>query len=162
MKEIVLIRHAKSSWKFNLNDIDRPLKKSGTIDADLVSGHFKTHKPNPDAVFSSPAKRALMTCEIFIKNLEINEDLLVIAECLYDFGGENVMNFVKKMSNDYEKVIIFGHNHAFTSIVNSLGDQYIDNLPTCGLVSIIFNIESWKDINKGSTEYMIFPKNLRD
>lgn len=160
MKEIVLVRHAKSSWKFNVSDKNRPIKKKGIIDATLVSSRFKNFEPSIDVVFSSPAKRALSTCKIFIENLQINEDLLIISEDLYDFEGENVMSFIKNMNDNYKSVMIFGHNHAFTRLVNLLGDQYIDNLPTCGLVSIKFNIQSWRNVTKGVIELILFPKTL--
>ena len=52
--------------------------------------------------------------------------------------GDNVINFITNIDDSYEKVMIFGHNHAFTSICNIFGDQYIDNLPTSGLVVIKF------------------------
>lgn len=161
MKKIVLIRHAKSSWEFNVSDKNRPLKKKGIVDATLVSAYYKSYKPITDVVFSSPAKRALSTCKIFIENLQINEDLLNISDDLYDFEGEKVISFVKNINNRYKNVMIFGHNQAFTSIVNLIGNQKIDHLPTCGLVSITFNINSWSDIAQGVTGLIIFPKTLR-
>ena len=57
--------------------------------------------------------------------------------------------------------MIFGHNHAFTSISNIFGTAYMDNLPTSGLVKIDFEIEDWKDLKKGVTKLIIIPKELR-
>nr|WP_321235267.1 histidine phosphatase family protein [uncultured Psychroserpens sp.] len=161
MKRIILIRHAKSSWEHQVGDRDRPLKKRGFKDAELVSNAFKGKFVEPDIVFSSPANRAFSTCEIFMKNLNIKTEKLNIAENLYDFGGENVINFLKSVSENYENVMIFGHNHAFTSICNIFGDVYIDNLPTSGLVCISFDANTWPDINNGKTELMIFPRDLK-
>ena len=161
MKNITVIRHAKSSWEYDVSDKERPLKKRGLKDAELVSNAFKNKMINPDAVFSSPANRALSTCHIFLKNLEISIDKLKIEENLYDFGGQQVMSFLKNLDEDYKNVMIFGHNHAFTSICNIFGDKFIDNLPTSGLVMIAFETEAWKDIEFGTTKMTLFPRDLK-
>nr|WP_321222722.1 histidine phosphatase family protein [uncultured Psychroserpens sp.] len=161
MKTITLVRHAKSSWEYDVNDKERPLKKRGFKDANLVSMAFKKRGLEMDWVFSSPANRALSTCKIFIKNLNIYTDILTIEEDLYDFGGEHVINFIKNLDENYQNVMIFGHNHAFTSICNIFGDMFVDNLPTSGLVVIDFSIDSWKDVNKGKTRFTIFPRDLK-
>jgi phosphohistidine phosphatase len=80
---------------------------------------------------------------------------------LYDFGGEYVINFIKNLDENYQNVMIFGHNHAFTSICNIFGDMFVDNLPTSGLMVIDFSIDSWKDVNKGKTRFTIFPRDLK-
>ncbi|MBR9845701.1 MAG: histidine phosphatase family protein [Algicola sp.] len=161
MRQLVLIRHAKSSWKYDVTDAERPLKKRGLRDAALVSKSFKKEGFLPDIIFSSHANRALSTCKIFVENLHLDEKMIHITEELYDFGGQNVMNFIKNIDNSYEKVMIFGHNHAFTSICNIFGDQFIDNLPTSGLVVINFDVTSWQDVKKGITKLTIFPRDLK-
>ena len=161
MKSITLVRHAKSSWKYDVTDRERPLKSRGKNDAKLVSNEYLKHNLSVDKVFSSPAKRAYTTCQIFSKyvGLDINE--VTIVDNLYDFGGENVITFIKSLNNDLDSVMIFGHNHAFTSISNIFGTAYMDNLPTSGLVKIDFEIEDWKDLKKGVTKLIIIPKELR-
>ena len=161
MKTLVLVRHAKSSWKHNVGDKERPLKKRGKSDAKLVSIAFRNRELALNMVYSSPANRALSTCKIFLNNLDIDQGQLVIDDDLYDFGGENVINFIKKINENYQNVMIFGHNHAFTSICNIFGNTFIDNLPTSGLVVIDFDTNSWSNINKGSTRFTIFPRDLK-
>ena len=41
MKTLYIVRHAKSSWAYDVKDIDRPLKKRGSDDASLISNAFK-------------------------------------------------------------------------------------------------------------------------
>lgn len=161
MKTIVLVRHGKSSWKYDVGDKERPLKKRGVNDANAVSREFEKTKFQPDLVLSSPANRALSTCKIFIKNLGYSNDILEIRNELYDFGGHSVINCIKALDDTHEQIMIFGHNHAFTSITNSFGSEYIANLPTTGLVMINFDIDSWKDLKQGKTELMIIPSALR-
>ena len=161
MKKVILVRHAKSSWEFNVSDRERPLKKRGINDAELVSLNFMKHSVNIDFVYTSPAKRAYSTCEIFTKNLDFPSNKIKGAEALYDFGGDGVVSFIKTLGNQLNTVMIFGHNHAFTSIVNLYGDRYIDNLPTSGLVLIAFDVRSWADVKHGQTKLVILPRDLK-
>ena len=161
MKTIILVRHAKSSWENNLSDRQRPLKNRGLNDAKKVSDAFSKLEYLPETYFSSPAKRALETSEIFLETLKIDPSKLTIVEDLYDFDGNNVLKFIKSLNNATKSVMIFGHNHAFTSISNIFGDVYLDNLPTSGLVKINFEIDNWEDLKKGTTEFIIIPKELK-
>lgn len=161
MKSITFVRHGKSSWKYDVIDHDRPLKKRGEVDAMLVANRFKKQNKLPERIFSSSAKRAFNTSKIFAKTLGLEENTIETYEKLYDFSGENVIDFIKNLSNNYSNVMIFGHNHAFTSISNIFGSTFIDNLPTSGLVKINFKINSWEDLEKGETEFIIIPKELQ-
>lgn len=161
MKKITFVRHGKSSWKHDVRDINRPLKKSGITDVNLVCLEFLKSDIKPKKIFSSPANRALETCKIFMKNMSFSSENVHVFEELYDFGGQNVVKFVKSLDNELDNVMIFGHNHAFTSIVNSFGSKYIDNVPTSGLIQISFDINEWHNIVRGITVLTIFPRNLR-
>ncbi|RCW92574.1 SixA phosphatase family protein [Winogradskyella arenosi] len=161
MKEIILVRHGKSSWEYDVLDRERPLKQRGSTDAALVAKEFCKKNSAPLNVFSSPAKRALDTCKIFTTIFNREVDQITIEEELYDFDGRNVIDFIKRLRNDVAQVMIFGHNHALTSISNIFGNQYIDNLPTSGLVKICVDIEDWNALKKGTTELIIIPKDLR-
>ena len=161
MKQLILVRHGKSSWEYGVEDRDRPLKEIGIQDAHRVSHHFGTTKVKINAVYSSPAIRALHTCVIFLRNLRISYSDFTLTNDLYDFSGEDVMDFVRNLSDSQQIVMIFGHNHAFTEVANMLGDVNIDNVPTTGLVHLSFNVSSWKDVQKGKTEKVVIPKELR-
>ncbi|MFC0605835.1 SixA phosphatase family protein [Winogradskyella pulchriflava] len=162
MKTIVLVRHGKSSWEYDVSDAERPLKSRGVKDAKLVAKHFAKENLIPKYFFSSPAKRALDTCKIFVNSFDLSENSIKIDNSLYDFGGESVVNFVKSLPNDINYAMIFGHNHAYTSIANIFGDKFIANLPTSGLVKMNFEINDWKDLKKGKTELIITPKQLKE
>jgi len=161
MKKLLLVRHGKSSWEYAVSDRDRPLTERGINDALLVSGKLLSQNLEIDAVFSSPANRALHTCTIFLRQLDFPLKKLEIVDQLYDFSGDDVLRHLQNMSNSFDRVMIFGHNHAYTHIANSLGNSYIDNVPTSGLVELEFDIEDWSKIAKGTTAQTIFPKQLR-
>lgn len=161
MKTVTFVRHGKSSWDYQVGDRDRPLKERGINDAKLVSEEFKKFNLSIDYVFSSPANRALHTSMIFTRLLNYDLRTFKVCEALYDFSGEGVLQLLKGFDDELVSVMVFGHNYAFTTLVNTLGDTYIENVPTSGLVQIRFDIANWKDIKKGNTIKTIFPKELK-
>lgn len=161
MKTLILVRHGKSSWEYSVGDKDRPLLQRGINDAHLVSENFNEQALPIDAAFSSPANRALHTSMIFVRQLYFPLNKFRVVNELYDFSGEYVLQFVRELDDDLDTVLIFGHNHAFTQIANSLGNIYIENVPTSGLVQLEFDTDNWKSVEKGSTKQTIFPKELR-
>lgn len=163
MRKIILIRHGKSSWKFDINDRFRPLKSIGIIKTIKVCKNFKELSDiSLLNVFSSPAKRALETCYIFVDNFYSKEEIEVkIIEDLYDLEGEHLLQFITSLHNSLETVFIFAHNNAITNFVNTHGDIYIKNVPTSGLVYMEFDIDNWAKLNLGKLILKLFPKDLK-
>ncbi len=161
MKTVIFVRHGKSSWDYQVNDKDRPLKERGINDAHLVATELKKKDIQIDASFSSPANRALHTGMIFLRTLNFNFDKFQVTNMLYDFSGESALRFLKSLSEDFSSILIFGHNYAFTSLVNMMGDQYLDNLPTSGMAIIQFDVEKWRNLDTGKTTDIIVPKDFK-
>jgi len=161
VKKIILIRHAKSSWDFPIKDHDRPLSNRGIQDAHLVSEVLGGILPKLNYILSSTAKRASETAELIAQCLNWPTDRIVFDEKLYTFDGLQLSKIVKSFNDGYENVIVFGHNDAITEFVNTFGDLYINNVPTCGVVMISFDVNSWSLIKKGSTTNTIFPRDLK-
>jgi len=164
MKTLIIVRHGKSSWDYDVDDKDRPLKERGVNDGHLISGEFKSQISKSrtiDAVFSSPANRALHTCLIFLRKLNFPFVNFRVTNELYDFSGERVLKFVKQLDKDLNVVMIFGHNEAFTNVANQLGNSYIDKVPTTGLVQLNFDTDDWAAVDEGTTERTLFPKDLK-
>lgn len=161
MKTLYLVRHAKSSWKHDVDDHKRPLKNRGERDGRLVSKQVKDEIKPPQKIISSDATRALSTANFFKKALKVEDANFETNHDLYDFSGQNVMRIIKSLDDSLERVMIVGHNHAFTSVANMLGNKYIENVPTCGFVMLEFNEKSWSDITTGKTVKTIFPRDLK-
>ncbi len=156
-----MVRHAKSSWEYDVIDHQRPLKGRGNRDATLVSKYVANLVPKPDKIITSDANRALSTAEYFKHEMKVSDEDFRTNHDLYDFGGRNVMETIKGLDDAWDRVMIVGHNHAFTSIANMLGSKYIDNLPTCGFVMIEFNDDRWQDVSNGQTVKTVFPRDLK-
>lgn len=161
MKTLYLVRHAKSSWKHDVDDHKRPLKERGEGDGLLVSKKASSEIEAPQKIISSDATRALSTAQYFKDAWNIDDAHFEIDHELYDFSGQNAIRVIKALDDNLDRVMIVGHNHAFTSIVNMFGNRYIENIPTCGFVKLEFDEKHWNDITTGKTVRTIFPRDLK-
>jgi len=147
MKTITFLRHSKSSWEYNLDDIDRPLNNSGIMKIKKVAELSKDQFFNSDIIFSSSAARAIHTSLILTRCLSIKSNRISICEDLYTFKLNDVINFINKIENKYSEVVLVGHNPAYTEISNYFSENKILNLPTARWFSMKFNSDSWSDIS---------------
>jgi len=161
MKNLILIRHAKSSWEAPLKDIDRPLEQRGIKDAHLVAANCLNYVPPIFVMWSSTAKRASETALIFAQNILYPVESIIFKEELYTFDENQLEKVIKSCSNIFENVILFGHNEAITNFVNKFGDIFVDNVPTSGFVSLEFETDNWEKISNGKTQKIIFPKKIK-
>jgi phosphohistidine phosphatase len=160
MKQVVFIRHGKSSWDHDVTDVFRPLSDRGESDINKIAEKFKTLNTHPEAIFTSHAVRASSTCELFCAGIGYHFQNVEIVSALYDFEGSQVIDFMKNLSNHIKVVLIFGHNNALTNISNIFGSKYINNVPTSGMVHLVFEIEKWENLKPGRTKQTLFPKEL--
>jgi len=166
MKKLYLIRHAKSSWAdANMDDFDRLLNDRGIKDAPHMAKILRERKIFPDRMISSPAIRALSTCKAFAEVLKYDASKIVTIPKLYHASAEawlNILSALKEHKGDDEDVVlVFGHNPGITEFVNELLKVYIDNIPTCGIVSATLKINTWKEISLGcgKMDSFDYPKN---
>ena len=118
--------------------------------------------PKTFLIWSSTASRAAETALIFAQNFSYPLENIVFKKELYTFDAGELETIVKSFSNEYENIIVFGHNEAITNFVNKFGSVAIENVPTSGFVSIKFDTNHWKSIEKGDTQKIVFPKELKE
>jgi phosphohistidine phosphatase len=165
MKQLFIIRHAKSSWaEFKLPDFERPLNERGKADAPAMAKRLLAKKIKIDAFLSSPAKRAKKTCLLFCEEYGIKEDKMIIVESLYLAPPETFFEVVNNLDNKYKHVAIFAHNPGVTDFVNMLTkDVHIDEMPTCSIFAVEAKIDDWKEFKNAEKKFLFFdyPKQLK-
>lgn len=155
MKSLIIVRHAKSSWKEDVNDRDRALLPRGIVRANQVAQILKNRLDiEPEYWASSPANRAIHTAIIFARVFERLEHLK-ITESLYTFSDEYLLDTIKKIPNVIDSAIIFGHNDACIDLINSISDSNIDAFKTAHVAVISFNQNRWEDIANGKLKEII-------
>ncbi len=166
MKQLIFVRHAKSDWGEEfLKDIDRPLTDRGYADAYALSEWFMKNKQLPDRIVSSTATRAMSTALIFARAFDFNMACFALEKEIYESSVQRLMAIVREQNDTTLRLMLFGHNPAFTNICNDLGlDLFFDNVPTCGIVSLNFDIKRWRDLEEktGVLDFYQFPKEFKN
>lgn len=156
MKKLLLIRHAKSSWKnHSLSDFDRPLNKRGKTDAPLMGSILRKLGLKVDLIVSSPAYRAKITAEYIANELNYDKHYINYYEDLYEASSDNISETIKYIDDEHDIVILVGHNPS----LNFFAYEYLtfeENIPTCGILELTFDCDRWQDINSKCANFISF------
>ena len=163
-KELLLLRHAKSSWDDpTASDRERGLNRRGRRNAPQMGRALATML-EPQPVCVSPARRAQLTLGGLQDGWpELQGMPHETVEDLYTFAADDLLVWLSGQDDNRESLFIIGHNPAFTDLVNWLcGSDVLDNLPTAGFVRLELDVGSWSDLRRGCgrLEDSLFPKEL--
>ena len=161
-KELILVRHAKSSWENpSLADHDRPLNKRGERNAPEMGKRLEAHGVRPDAIFTSTAVRAATTAEFIAESIEFPQDEIVRELGLYHADVGEWLAWMTGLDDAWNTVMAFGHNPGITELVAGVWGLPVQNVPTCGVVSLRFEVPEWKNAATGKPAEALFdyPKN---
>jgi len=164
MKNLVLIRHAKSSWDDpQLDDRDRPLNGRGKRDAPLMGAVLRKRGLSPDSIISSPARRALKTAKLIAAQIGFPISQIAVDDRIYLAEATTLLALIQGLPDDSNQTILFGHNPGFTELVNTLTETGIGNVPTCGVAAIEFAIDTWAAVSPaaGRLKFFDYPKQHR-
>ncbi|MDE3143690.1 MAG: histidine phosphatase family protein [Bacteroidota bacterium] len=157
MKQLLIIRHAKSSWDYSImNDFDRPLNERGHHDAMLMATRLIEKKINIDAFISSPAKRAFTTATYFAEAFGEKEKNIITFPELYHAPADVFYNVISKTNDSFDSIAVFSHNPGITEFVNQLTNRQIVNMPTCAVFAVKANVTYWKLFPAAKKEFLFF------
>jgi phosphohistidine phosphatase len=147
MKTLMLLRHAKSSWKKRgLPDHERPLNKRGRRDAPMMGERLARRGAEVDLIVSSSAARALATAEAISQAFEYPWDEVVVEDRLYEAYAEEILELIVEQDDWVDHLMLIGHNPGLTALANHLSSHDIENVPTCGVVELTYDIERWAEV----------------
>jgi phosphohistidine phosphatase len=157
MKELLIVRHAKSDWKdSSVPDIDRPLNDRGLRNAPEMAARLKNRPWLPQVLVSSPAVRAFTTAKAFESTLGFPPGSITLNKSIYEAGTRTLLQVINSLDNSKDRIALFGHNPGLTQVVNYLCDAGIDNIPTCGMALIRFETDQWKEVSGDLGELIWF------
>ncbi|MFZ6024122.1 MAG: SixA phosphatase family protein [Bacteroidota bacterium] len=157
MKQVLIIRHAKSSWNNAFSgDFERPLNDRGHRDAPRMAEKIKARGISIQAFLSSTANRALTTAVYFAEAYgKTKKDILLHPE-LYHAPELVFYDVIKTIPAEIDTAAVFSHNPGITAFVNGLTETRIDNMPTCGIFAIQFESNRWEDFNTAKKRFWFF------
>ena len=168
MKRLLLLRHAKSSWKSQgLLDFDRPLNKRGRGAAPAMGRYLAAEGLAPDGVLCSAARRAEETWELV-------SDALFAAGCpaprcvkhyrsLYLASPARMLETIRRQPAGLSTLLLIAHNPGTANLAARLAGKgserealarLAEGYPTAALAELSFAGDDWRGLEFAGAKLM--------
>ena len=157
-KLLLVMRHAKSSWKTNDPDFKRPLSPRGTRDA-VVAGQTLA-RFDIDVVLCSTAARAQQTWQCALMG-GAKADSVRMRDSLYRAWTRQVLDEIREAPASARTVLVIGHEPTVSDLVTSLAissamtARIEEKFPTGG-VAVLAHDSDWDDLDFGMANLVAF------
>lgn len=166
MRQLLLLRHAKSSWDDDaLEDQARPLNPRGRLAAAALRAAMRNLGLLPDLVLVSPAVRTRQT----LAALEPWDETPLIDEMpdLYLADAPRLLEILRAVPETTRSVMLVGHNPGLQELTLRLVGaaavlpadadmrRLATSFPTAGLVEFAFP-EPWSSLGNSNTRLQRF------
>lgn len=162
MKQLILVRHAKSSWQQpELDDFERPLNHRGERDAPVMGERLARSGLRPELILSSPARRARATAEVLADRLGLAPAQVRFEAGIYEAAPEDLLRLIRSREESLGRLLLVGHNPGLLELGQLLAPEAPDRFPTCAVLALAFEVASWRQIapRGGRLLWYDFPKN---
>lgn len=151
MKQLLLIRHAKSSWDFpGASDHDRPLNDRGERDVPNMGAALAQRGVSPDAIVTSTANRAKTTAGMIAEELGFPAASIREERDLYLASPQTILRFVQQIDESCGTALLFGHNPGMHDAVEMICGGSVDQFPTLAVARIELDVDYWGEVDSGT------------
>lgn len=150
-KTLIVLRHAKSSWRTPDIDIRRPLAERGEQDAEAAGRILADY--HLDLVLCSSATRARQTWEHAVRGGASCDDVRY-TEAIYHAWADELTNELRELPQESPTVLLIGHQPTLSDLVlglakpSELSAAVADRFPTSALAVLTYR-GAWKTLANG-------------
>ncbi|UVK44691.1 histidine phosphatase family protein [Mesorhizobium sp. AR07] len=166
MRQLFLLRHAKSSWDDpDLDDFDRPLAGRGLKAAQLMGRELAARDWLPDLVLVSSALRTRDTWRLVAAELPVHPRV-TFAETLYAASAANILSQIRQADASSDNLLVVGHNPGLEDLAKQLaapGSEakarkgLEEKFPTAALARFVFEGD-WSGLSSARLTHCLRPK----
>lgn len=163
MKQLGLLRHAKSDWDdLNLRDFDRGLNDRGRRGAKLMAEHIKDYGAGWEMVLASPAERVRRTLAESDLSVPVH-----FEEDAYLADSNTLIRLLREVSEKHGSVLLAAHNPGLQELAvdlvaedqrGPLVDEVMIKFPTCAFAVLELDIDSWDQCAPGCGKLVHFAR----
>ncbi|QND59605.1 SixA phosphatase family protein [Mesorhizobium huakuii] len=168
MRQLLLLRHAKSSWDDPaLDDFDRPLAQRGLKAARLIGRELAARDWLPDQVLVSSALRTRDTWRLVAAELPMHPRVAFV-DALYDASAADILSQIHKAEPSSACLAVVGHNPGLEDLAKQLAGsgsetkarkRLEEKFPTAALARFVFDGD-WSGLSSGRLTHCLRPKDL--
>lgn len=162
MKQLLILRHAKSDWKTSFeSDHERPLAKRGIGAAGLMGRFLTKLDLEPDLILTSTAVRARRTAELAKQSGEWDCPVVLRGE-FYGASPAAVLSVIQAQEAVHSRLLLTGHEPTWSALVGVLTGGGTPRMPTAAMARIDLPIDDWADLkgSRGTLAWLVSPKLL--
>ena len=149
-KTLYLLRHARAMDKTgSQKDIDRELNSVGLQNSTRMGIFIDKEKESFDIIITSPAIRAQTTASLIAEQIAYNTAKIHTNDEVYEASVRSLLKTVNQLKDEWNSVLIVGHNPSVSYLAEYLTREEIGNMTTCGLVKIGLEVNSWEEVSEG-------------
>ena len=154
MKILLILRHAKSSWKDpGLADHDRPLNKRGLRDAPRMGRLLRDEDLVPDRIVSSTAVRARATADLVAGEAGC-AGAVKHSRRLYLASAPEIVGVLAEAGGGARKLLVVGHNPGLEELLAALTGCR-EPLPTAALAAVRLELAAWSKLEAGTPARLV-------
>ncbi|MCG8307919.1 MAG: histidine phosphatase family protein [Cytophagales bacterium] len=143
-KTLFIIRHAKAKPdEGDVKDIDRGLTSEGLQQSSRLGVFIYKKYTDISAIVCSSATRAVQTAEQIADQINFDVLKITVDPELYEASVRIIFNKVCEFNNEWDEVIIVGHNPVLTYFVEYLTGHHFDGMESGSMVKISIGVEDW-------------------
>lgn len=168
MKQLLLLRHAKSSWDDpDLGDFDRPLAQRGLQAAKSMGRELVARDWLPDLALVSAALRTRDTWRLVAADLPAHPRV-AFADALYDASAADILSQIRQADASSGSLLVVGHNPGLEDLAKQLAGpgseakarkRLEEKFPTAALARFIFEGD-WSGLSSARLTHCLRPKDL--
>jgi phosphohistidine phosphatase len=116
-----LLRHAKSSWKEEVEDHERRLSRRGREAARRVGRALPAAVGTLDLILCSSARRTRETLELIRADFAV-APVSVLEDELYEASKNELMDRLRRLAEEIDNVLLIGHNPGLHDLAIAIAD----------------------------------------
>lgn len=156
-KTLFLLRHARALEKqVGQQDIDRELNSIGLQNSTRMGMYLSNQPHRFDIILSSPAERAKTTAMLLAEQMKYDTNKVHLNPEIYEASVRTLLRVINQLKNEWNLVLIVGHNPSITYLAEYLTKSEIGDMTTCGLASIQFQVDQWEEVSEGTGELLSY------
>lgn len=162
-KTLFVVRHAMANpTDIGSIDVDRILSSDGLQQSSRLGAYIYKTNTDISSIECSNAKRAIQTAENIADQIGFDVTKINSDPELYEASVRIILNKVYAFLDEWEAVILVGHNPVVSYFVEYLTGHHFDGMEAGSLIKISCAVDDWKLIAKenSSFEYYVSPSDF--
>ena len=161
-RTLVLVRHGKSSWDYDVDDHERPLSGRGRRDAEALGRFLSQRSMRADLVLCSTAMRTKQTWDYAKAGGAAAGEIQYLRE-IYHAWVPELLTMIREVPDEIHTLLVLGHAPGIPDLVEHLcvrtespdWTQMDSKFPTSALA--IVNVPGpWAELGKDRAELASF------